>query len=127
MGFARWIAVVAGLGVGNLSGVGCADKMVAPPSSGAGVVADAGEGVVADAGEGVVLQDDAGEFGVGNGPPGVVTVDDAAAAIDPSALYSVSLTTDTFTVPPNQEVYKCQDLRTRFRGKRSTSPATTCR
>jgi hypothetical protein len=109
MGFARWIAVVAGLGVGSLSGVGCEDKMVTPPSSGASVVADAGEGVV--------LQEDAGEFGVGNGPPGVVTLDDAAVAIDPSAVYSVTLTTDTFTVPPNQEVYKCQDFANPFQGQ----------
>ena len=49
--------------------------------------------------------------------PGTVTVDDAAAALDPNATYSVTLTTDTFTVPPNSEVYKCQDFANPFDGQ----------
>jgi hypothetical protein len=52
-----------------------------------------------------------------DGGLGIVTVNDAAAAVDPTATYSVTLTTDTFTVPPNSEVYKCQDFANPFRGQ----------
>src|SRR5580692_5410871 len=33
----------------------------------------------------------------GDSGPGTVTIDDAAADVDPSSTYSVTLTTDTFT------------------------------
>ena len=52
-----------------------------------------------------------------DGPVGTVSVDDAAADVDPNATYSVTLTTDTFTVPPNSEVYKCQDFANPFQGQ----------
>jgi hypothetical protein len=98
MDFAPWIAVVAGLGVWA---VGCEATRVAAPSA-----TDAAAG---DAGKFGPEDDDSG--------PGIVTVDDAAAAVDPNALYSVTLITDTFTVPPNQEVFKCQDFANPFRGQ----------
>ena len=48
---------------------------------------------------------------------GTVSVDDASAAVDPASVYSVTLTTDTFTVPANSEVYKCQDFANPFKGQ----------
>jgi hypothetical protein len=48
------------------------------------------------------------------GPPGVVTLNDAAAAIDPNASYSVTLAMTPFTVSAGGEVYKCQDFANPF-------------
>jgi len=48
------------------------------------------------------------------GPPGMVSENDAAAAVDPSAAYSVTLTMAPFTVPAGGEVYMCQDFANPF-------------
>jgi hypothetical protein len=52
-----------------------------------------------------------------DGPPGTVTIDDAAADAEANAAYSVTLTTQPFTVPPNAEVFKCQDFANPFQGQ----------
>jgi hypothetical protein len=52
-----------------------------------------------------------------DGPPGMVAVDDAAADAEPNAAYSVTLTTQPFTVPANSEVFKCQDFANPFQGQ----------
>jgi hypothetical protein len=69
---------------------------------------DAGARVVDEAGP---TPDLTGAF---QGPPGVVSVSDAAAAIDPNAAYSVTFTMTPFTVPAGGEVYKCQDFANPF-------------
>jgi hypothetical protein len=48
------------------------------------------------------------------GPPGTVSSSDAAAAVDPNAAYSVTLTMAPFTVPAGGEVYMCQDFANPF-------------
>lgn len=52
-----------------------------------------------------------------DGPPGVVTVDDATADVDPSAVDAVTLQMTSFTVPPGVELYKCQDFANPFGGQ----------
>src|SRR6185437_3846163 len=92
---ARWGLMTAGLGV-LASACGGGSQSGAGPS-------DAGS---------------TGTFAVSNdGSSGQVTFDDAAADVDPSAVYSVTLTTQAFTVPPGGEVYKCQDFANPFQGE----------
>jgi hypothetical protein len=45
------------------------------------------------------------------------TYDDAVGSSEPNAAYSVTLTTQPFTVPAGSEVYKCQDFANPFRGQ----------
>jgi|CZKU01.1.fsa_nt_gi hypothetical protein len=113
--FLSWGIIPAGLVIGAWA-CGASVGAAASSSSDAATNAD-------DAGADVALVDPfgpPGPFGsppVDNddGPPGTVTVDDAAA--EPNAAYSVTLTTQPFTVPANTEAFKCQDFANPFQGQ----------
>jgi hypothetical protein len=119
MKLVRWVGVVAGMaacayGCGaSIQGGAAAgdDASTAAPGTDPGFgslfppVADGG-------GNRVPWVPDARPMG-----HGLVTIDDAAAALVPAAAYSVTLTMDTFTVPPGGEVYKCQDFANPFQGQ----------
>jgi hypothetical protein len=46
-----------------------------------------------------------------------ITTSDAAPTEDPDVAYSVTLTSQSFTVPPNTEAFKCQDFENPFNGQ----------
>src|SRR5882672_5824930 len=112
-----WAVIPAGLAIGAWA---CG----ASPGAAISSVSDAGTNAD-DAAADVALVDPLGPpdpFGSppvddDDGPPGMVTVDDAAADAQPNAAYSVTLTTQPFTVPANTEVFKCQDFANPFRGQ----------
>jgi hypothetical protein len=118
MKLVRWVGVVAGMAA---CGYGCGASIqggaaVGDDASTAAPGTDPGFGSlfppVADGGSSVPGVPDSRPMG-----HGVVTIDDAAAALVPAAAYSVTLTMDTFTVLPGGEVYKCQDFANPFQGQ----------
>jgi hypothetical protein len=105
----KWLGIVTVLGA---CAYGCSSTSVSP---GAGVGPAESDGSVSGSDPDIFGAPQSGDD-VSDAGPGTVTIDDAAASSDPGSVYSVTLTTSTFTVPANTEVYKCQDFANPFHG-----------